>query len=148
MINSVNGSIKERLLKKLKQIYDGRPWYGKSIKAILGMRDTPLPTEVLSLISHMIVWRSFTTAALSGREYKVELNTEQDWPPVILSSAEILADLEQSQVDLVAAITDFNSAHWHTKPTDAKYTYLDLCEGIIDHDIYHIAQVALNLKTK
>jgi len=142
MINTSNKTI----IGRLENSFNGQPWHGKSVMAILEMTDQPLPHRALALLNHMIAWRDFVTAALEDREYAIELNTEADWPPVTESQEVIKANLQRSQEVLLKAVQQFDPLRWKVKPKDVKYTYLQLCHGLIDHDIYHSGQIALEIR--
>lgn len=141
MINGPQESINETLAQRLKVSYEGDPWHGKSIKAILQISDAPLPLKVLKLLNHMIAWRKYVANILNGALYRIELNTPEDWPPVTQSQEEILDALERSQAELILAIEHFDVDKWHDKLGKTKYTCLDLVQGVIDHDIYHSGQL-------
>ena len=141
MINGPQESINETLAQRLKVSYEGDPWHGKSIKAILQISDAPLPLKVLKLLNHMIAWRKYVANILNGALYRIELNTPEDWPPVTQSQEEILDALERSQAELILAIEHFDVDKWHDKLGKTKYTCLDLVQGVIDHDIYHRGQL-------
>ncbi len=141
MINAPSESINKTLVQRLKVSYEGDPWHGKSIKAILQLSDAPLPMKVLELLNHMIAWRTYVSEILNGARYRIELNTPEDWPPVTQSQEDILNVLEQSQNELILAIDHFNGDEWYDLLGDTKYTCLDLVQGVIDHDIYHSGQL-------
>ena len=141
MINGPQESINETLAQRLKVSYEGDPWHGKSVKAILQISDAPLPLKVLKLLNHMIAWRKYVANILNGALYRIELNTPEDWPPVTQSQEEILDALERSQAELILAIEHFDVDKWHDKLGKTKYTCLDLVQGVIDHDIYHSGQL-------
>lgn len=141
MINAPQDSINETLVHRLKATYRGDPWHGKSLKAILEISDTPLPSKALKLLNHMIAWRKYVADILNGARYKIELNTPEDWPPVTQTQEEILHALEQSQNKLILAIDHFKGDGWYDLLGDTKYACLDLVQGVIDHDIYHSGQL-------
>ena len=146
MINNVKGSINKELISRLKQTYSGKPWYGKSVKAVLALTDDQLPDKVLTLVNHMIAWRNYVAAVLEHREYKIKIDSDEDWPVVNQGQNELLAALDDSQNELIIAISEFDAQKWKNKIPDARYSYFELCQGIIDHDIYHTGQIALLLK--
>ena len=106
----------------------------------------PFHEEVLQLLHHMIAWRKFVGDALNGKLEKIELNTPEDWPEIIGEKKEALELLQKSQDFLLSSIAEFNSDAWHSKKPEDKYSFLELCEGVIDHDLYHLGQIALHLK--
>lgn len=141
MINAPQDSINKTLVNRLIATYEGDPWHGKSLKAILQISDAPLSSEALKLLNHMIAWRKYVTDILNGAHYKIVLNTPEDWPAVTQSEEEILNILEQSQSDLIAAIDRFDLDKWSDQLLESKYTYLEVVQGVVDHDIYHSGQL-------
>lgn len=146
MINPLKRSLNDDLVQRLNTSYNGTPWHGKSVLAIVSMSSNPLPIRVLQLLNHMIAWRNFVKDALQGEPKKIKLNTEADWPPVSQSQEEILLSFDRSQSDLLEAIINFSEQSWHQKIEDVPYTWYDLCNGVIDHDIYHSGQIAISIK--
>jgi len=133
--------INEMLVSRLSTSYDGDPWHGKSITAVLSISDQPLPIKALELMNHMIAWRAYVADILNGSTYRINLNTPEDWPPVTQSQAEIFNSLEQSQLKLMNAIKGFDPTRWHDQISNAQSTYYIICQGVIDHDIYHSGQL-------
>ncbi len=146
MINTNPESINKKLASRLKASFDGDPWHGKSLKAILSLHEGELSDKALELLLHMIAWRKYVTDILNGAEYTIELNTPEDWPAVTKSTSEIKIALDTSQETLLAAINEFDAPLWHELSRSGKYTYLQICEGVIDHDIYHSGQLVFHLR--
>ena len=142
MINSTNENIKELLLNRLNAIYDGKPWYGRNLSSIL-REDKEIPFRALSILRHMIVWRTYVNKVLQGINTSIELNSEQDWPNVTESMIELLDELSQVHQGLIETIEAFDQEKWFDKPMNSSYTYYHLVEGIMDHDLYHLGQIAL-----
>ncbi len=141
MINAPQDSINETLVHRLNVSYQGNPWHGKSLKAILQISDEPLTMKALKLLNHMIAWRKYVADILNGANYKIELNTPEDWPEVTQTEQEILDILEQSQKALIEAIGRFDVEKWPELLTGSKYTYIQVVQGVVDHDIYHSGQL-------
>lgn len=146
MIKYVKGSIKQQFIERINEIYAGRPWYGKNIGDIMDMGQNGLTREALQILNHMIAWRRFVIGALSGREYKIEINSDKDWPPVSGSAASIKQAFAGTQQELLTVIGQMNEEDWDNQPPGVRYSNFQLCQGVIDHDIYHSGQIALLMK--
>ena len=146
MINNVNGSIKQTLTERLIRVYEGKPWYGKNVLAILDLPTQGLREEGLAILKHMISWRNYVSAVLKGKEFKIEINSEKDWPRVTGNASEIIEEYALSQKELLAAIDQVAEKDWFNRPDGARFSNYELCMGVIDHDIYHAGQIALIAK--
>ena len=146
MINNVNTSITEHFLNRLDQLHHGKPWHGKNWLDILGMGKEPFKPEIIRIVYHMIAWRKYTIAFLKGEKYDIDLNSTDDWPLVDADDYQVVEAFKTSQEELIKAFAEFDERKWMKKAKGAKYTYAQLSEGLIDHDIYHSGQIALLLK--
>ena len=145
--------------KQLTQIYDGDPWYGRSLMSILN-KVTSLKAwnahvnnnhNNTVLLNHMVNWRKFTISRF--KEDAVEhthefdkynwltfLNpTEKDW----LSAMQELALTQQNLLQIMADNTD---DILHKQVPDREYDFAELLHGMMQHDVYHIGQIMLTIK--
>lgn len=148
MINIPKEIIKEQITQRLQETFDGNPWYGKSMMSILSLSDKELSNAALSILEHIIAWQDFVISALEGNEMKIEMNSQEDWPTVDLNESEIRAKLQITHFRFLKAIEDFDAQLWLDMPKHAKFNYYQLCNGLIDHNIYHSGQIATEIKNK
>ena len=142
MINSSKDSLNDQLIVHLKNCFEGNPWYGRSILYLLD-KYHPLSPQSKSILAHITVWRTFVNRALNNDIQVIELNSPQDWPSENQSEKELIKNLKKSQTDLVRSIATFKPSLWNHKIEGAKYTYFDLVQGVIDHDLYHLGQIVI-----
>lgn len=145
-----------RIAKMLEKTFDRHPWYGTSIVETLAgiqpeittLRHGPTPTHsIVELILHMVSWRTFVTRRLQGDDTYV-VSDEENFPaPGSWASA--IERLKESQEQLLAAMKNFPDERLNDLVPHAshKYTYYTLLHGIIQHDIYHLGQIALMKKS-
>lgn len=143
MIKDTNKRLNSNFIRRYKQIYTGVPWYGKNVRSLL-LTANAENQEALKLMRHMLAWRYVVIDILKGNEATIELNTEADWPP---SQGEGLSELmnrfDATQVELLSLIGDVSDSQWQELLWHGDYNYEFLINGIIDHDLYHVGQVAL-----
>jgi uncharacterized damage-inducible protein DinB len=91
----------------------------------------------------MISWRKFATQRLIG-DAEFEVTDEANFPKAI-TWKDALNQLHQSQEALLAAVKQFleNLLAELVPSKTLEYTYYTLLHGIIQHDVYHIGQIAL-----
>ncbi len=140
----------DRITRLLEKTFDGQPWYGSSIMEILKTINVDTATRqigtahtICKLVEHMISWRTFATRRLLGdAEFEIDDQTNfpssRDW-------AQTIQRLEQSQQALLQAVNQFPDERL-SEPVPSnrfRYTFYTLLHGIIQHDIYHLGQIAL-----
>jgi uncharacterized damage-inducible protein DinB len=140
----------DRIVRLLEKTFDKQPWYGSSImeillrvdpeQAIIRQGDTH---SIIELVLHMVSWRKFTTQRLLG-DTEFEVTDEANFPkPTTWKDA--IDQLHQSQEALLMAVKQFpeNRLAELVPSKILKYTYYTLLHGIIQHDVYHLGQIAL-----
>lgn len=140
----------ERITRLLEKTFDKQPWYGSSIMEILsginpeitGLRQGNTHS-IAELVLHMTSWRQFVIKRLQG-DSDFEITDELNFPSAT-TWEEAINNLHASQKNLVAEIKKFPEDRLgNLVPSKRqKYTYYTLLHGIIQHDIYHLGQIAL-----
>lgn len=143
----------ERIARQLEKAFDKQPWYGRSIKDLLGEINPEIvhrkvgPHSIIVLLMHMIAWRRYVTRKLSG-DNDFRVTDEENFPTSTGGSeawGKAVSELDKSQQELLAAIRDFpdDKLDQLVPAASHKYTWYTLLHGIIQHDIYHLGQIAL-----
>jgi uncharacterized damage-inducible protein DinB len=145
----------QRIYELLKNSWDGDMWHGPNLTGILKDIDWEKAFKkpaagshnIYELVQHMITWRRFVLEQLKGNEsYRVELNSELDWPTIYKHSEgswqEALDELHKNQRELVEFVKDFEDSRLEEIVPGRKFTWYTLLQGIIHHDIYHSAQIS------
>jgi uncharacterized damage-inducible protein DinB len=149
----------QSLISNLKEVYNGKPWYGNSVMTVL--RDIPFnkvhlkPIDslhsIIELTEHIITWRVFVIKKIQGdKEYSVKLNSKEDWSDnrevSVAEWQDVLQRLENSQQELLQLLEsrndEFLSSIVLTK-SNTNFDFEFFLNGVIQHDIYHIGQIAL-----
>lgn len=152
-MKSPNPKISQYVVQ-FKALYDGKPWYGDSICKILE-NITPAnafwqPTEsahsIAQLTSHLIYWRQPLIKRLNGDlEFKASAKSEDNWKSNDQLKKEgwnsLKKSFDESQTQLVSKLEIQKDSILKKNYSD-KVTFQDLINGILQHDLYHIGQIA------
>ncbi len=136
----------ESLITKLRDVWAGSPWYGRSVRELLLRVDYDSP-QIRQIILHMIAWRRFALDKINGVNAEIVMDSEIDWPQQEqLSITESIDWLEANISQITAALADRDDDWLQSSVIGENYDYKFLINGIIQHDIYHIGQIVLLLK--
>lgn len=146
----------ERIKKLLERNWDGPMWYGGNVKGKFeGLswekayyKPAGFNHNIYEYVRHMHCWRKFCAEHLKGNSaYSVEINSETDWvtnyEATEVNWLQALNELEQSQQELLAALEGFADERLDEVVPGKKFKWYALLHGVIHHDIYHSAQIAL-----
>ena len=140
--------------EQLKDAYEGEPWFGRSIKEILNEIDGAIVFEkpggqhsILELLWHMITWKEFTLSRLrNDDQIPIKYFEENDWRQLDHSDKTLwhqgLERFAKLHNELVEVIQQQKDEILSQRVGDRKYDFRKLLYGIIQHDIYHLGQVA------
>lgn len=148
-----NKKIKE-LVNQVATIYGGPAWYGNSIKETLKELSEEAAFwapkknahSIAQLVWHMVYWRQSLIKRLAGdTTYKSSMKSEDNWSNKeklkALGWPTIEELLHSSQQQLIQVLEKQNDTLL-TEVYKAEATFNDLITGIIQHDLYHLGQVA------
>lgn len=150
-----------KFIRKMKSVYSGGPWYGDSIQEKLqGITPEmamarPIPDAhcIAEILSHMISWRELLSEHLKGHdEFSVNQKESFDWrrfdsnPETVWNS--LLKVLEENQQQIITLLEKGDDSLLNQKVPQRIYNYRYLIWGIMQHDIYHLGQIALLKKMK
>jgi uncharacterized damage-inducible protein DinB len=142
------------IIMLLQKTYDGNPWFGRSIKKVVSEVDeiTALqkPNQehsILELIYHMLNWREFVISRLQpGNDKPAKYFDENDWRELDHTDESLwkkgLQQLENTQQLLVVLLGNLEDDVLSKQVADREYNYRFLFHGFIQHDIYHLGQIA------
>jgi len=143
------------IIKSFESILSGQPWFGRAVYEILGEADEskvhtkPNGTEhsMIDLLWHMNTWAEFALGSLENRSAEdmkaIEAN---DWREIDTKKHGWKKGLEQLKaihnkiLELLKQKTD-DDFLGDIVPL-RKYNFRFLLNGLIQHNIYHLGQVA------
>ena len=142
------------IISSLEGSLSGQPWYGRSVYEIL---EEVEPTNVYEkpggnghslaeLLYHMLAWAAFTLSSVRGDKEEDVLYFEKlDWRTIDPSEhtwEKGLTQLKKVHQDLVALLKTKDDTMLEQIATGRKYNYHYLLTGLVQHNIYHQAQIA------
>jgi uncharacterized damage-inducible protein DinB len=150
----------DRIIDQLTREFDGDPWHGPSLKAVLNgvtasqaaAKPSPGAHSIWELVLHMTGWKREVASRLRGAEAGEP--AAGDWPAVgEPSQARWRAakdDLARAQTELLDALRALPPARLHRPVRDVRdrrlgtgMTVYQTIYGLIQHDAYHSGQAAL-----
>lgn len=144
------------IINQFDQVFDNDPWYGNSIDTILGsvdpdiVLDAPAPGihSIAELVSHMITWREFAEKRLQGNDQylpdqKESFSWRKQYPERDKAWVFLRQQLATGQRNLLTLLHQSDNCLLDLKVPGTSYSYRDLLNGIIQHDLYHIGQISL-----
>src|SRR5215216_1436642 len=112
----------QQIIHMLKEAYEGGPWHGRSIKALLaevthevGLRKPDANSHsIAELIYHMAIWRDFTVSRLQPDGRPVSYFDENDWQQLDHNDPQTwtkgLQLLDESHQRLIKALEQFQDS--------------------------------------
>lgn len=141
---------------RLRNVFEGHPWYGHSVLHKLEqmdhnkVNDIPSPSfnSVARLLQHIINWRKLAIEKMKGNvDFDIEVNSELDWPCITIETQQQwlnqINELKQTQQELLHLLEGATTAFLQQKVPGRNYNVEYLAEGIIQHDVYHLGQIAI-----
>src|SRR4030095_4179547 len=146
-------------ISEFETVYNGEPWYGKSLMAIINTAD---PKDVFKkqksdshsvyeITHHLYAWRDLLAKRLKGINASIEVNSKEDWIPLPKEQTaatwkELIKKLGQNQHELIESLKKLNDEDLDKDLASTSNSLRTFLNGQIQHDIYHIGQVALAIK--
>lgn len=141
----------------LQEAYEGEPWFGRPAKALLADVTTDMAFtqmngqhSIIQLVQHMINWRQFTISRMEANNGTLHHFEGKDWQPNPAPGEQLwqqtVAQLDDTQKKLLTTIKKLPENFLNTIVPERNYTFYKLLHGIIQHDIYHLGQIAYIVK--
>lgn len=153
-------SVRATLTNRLRETWHGTPWYGDpSDKILAGItadeatrRLAPGTHTIREITLHMVAWTETVAARVRGAGARAP--ERGDWPQAADTSADAwvqtLGDLEKARQELLVLLEETHEEELqvhvrnHSLPfADAGISRAGTVAGLIEHDIYHLGQIAL-----
>jgi uncharacterized damage-inducible protein DinB len=149
MKNEIKSQIKE-----IKTVLQGEPWFGRAVYELLEETDEtkvylkPADTEhsLIELLYHMLTWTEFTVNRVAGKKEKdLKAMENLDWrtiDPAIHSWKKGLIEFKSANTTLLKLLAAKEDSFLDDKVDYRNYNFRFLINGMIQHTIYHLGQVA------
>ena len=149
----MNNELKS-LIRELEISLDGQPWYGRSVYEILNevkdeeafKKPTADAHSLIDLLYHMLTWASFTLKRIEKDKINDLAAFEKlDWreiDPQIHGWEIALTEFIATHQHIIALLQTKDDSFLDEKVDYRDYNFRFLIKGLIQHNIYHLGQVA------
>jgi uncharacterized damage-inducible protein DinB len=153
-------TIAAQLKHDLENVLFGDPWYGSPVYTILDAVSFEAAFEkpagavhnIAGIVLHMLAWTEEVLDRMNG--LSAQLPSSGDWPdpgaPDEQKWQNYVNDLKLLNVNLLGVINDYPEQQWNEPIKDERnkelgtgVSFEELVKGLIQHNIYHSAQVIL-----
>ena len=144
----------QSISKTLQDVLNGKPWFGRPAYALLNEIDVSVVHEqpgadshsLADLLFHMITWAEFTQKRLEkDEEMDMTFFESQDWrniDPVIHSWEKGMQQFKETHESIIQILDRADDSLLDEIVDYRKYNFRFLLNGLIQHDIYHLGQIA------
>jgi len=143
-----------RYIEQLKDAYEGDPWFGRNAKVLLSEVEGTIAFEklngqhsILELVWHMATWREFTINCIHPSPNRnLKYFEELDWRELDHTNRSLwpegLKRLDDTQAELLNQLQKLDDSILEQTVPERNYNFRKVVAGIIQHDIYHLGQIA------
>ncbi|HET9747588.1 MAG TPA: DinB family protein [Chitinophagaceae bacterium] len=143
------------IIKTFESTLSGQPWFGRAVYEMLEeaneskVNTKPNGTEhsMLELIWHMNTWAEFALGAIEYRTIedmkKIEANDWRAIDPEVHTWKKGIDQLRATHNKIIELLKQKGSdAYLKDIVTNRQYNFRFLLNGLIQHNIYHLGQIA------
>ncbi len=141
------------IIEGLEETLSGQPWYGKSFQALAAdvqgdkiyTKPNPQSHSLADLLYHMITWADFTLLRLRKKEQDMNDVEAMDWrqiDPAVHTWEKGTKEFGDIISAIVEELKTFDPAGLEEKVDYREYNFRVLLNGLVQHAIYHLGQVA------
>jgi uncharacterized damage-inducible protein DinB len=143
----------QSIITDLETGLTGEPWYGEAVMPML-RKIHPAVVYInpenshaaIEILYHMINWAQFTLNRLQRNEEEELIDSEEsDWrtiDPKIHTWKNGLDEFESLHQQIISALKTKDDAFLGQIVDFREYNYRFLLNGLIQHNIYHLGQIA------
>ena len=138
----------------LQKTLKGEPWFGRSVYSLLDEIDPSIvylkpnnnAHSLADLLYHMITWAEFTQKRLEKeKDLDLVFFDSQDWrniDPAIHTWEKGLEQFKKINDSIFQLLSKADESLLNETVDFRKYDFRYLLNGLIQHNIYHIGQIA------
>lgn len=148
-------------INKYNKVYKGSPWYGDSLMSILNKVDPgkvfikpsgKKTNSIAEITAHIIGWREFLLSRISEKhQFKLTQKDTFNWKRIDKNEKtawkNLLREMDATQNKIIKILNNSDDEILNLKVRDRKFKIKYLLDGVLQHDIYHIGQIAALNKT-
>ena len=143
-----------RIVSLLQQAYDGAPYYGPSMCAVLQDVDSVTAARrsargrhtLWDIVAHMAAELRYAVSLIDGTAGPW-IDGKTTWPPVGEVSdagwALTLDELQRAHQSLLEAVSGLNDSDLERRSDRVGTSFYALLHGVIQHNVYHAGQIRL-----
>jgi uncharacterized damage-inducible protein DinB len=142
------------IIADLNNVLYGEPWYGKALfvlldevhPAVVFKKPKRNAHSLIELVYHMITWADFTLKRLQrDKNYDPELEELLDWRKIDALEhtwSKGLKELKSIHEEILSMLREKDDSLLKEKVDFRDYDFGVLLNGLIQHNIYHLGQLA------
>ncbi len=142
------------LIERIDNVNTGEPWFGRAVYSILEevtekkahTRPNRSAHTMAELLYHLNTWAGFTLQRIEkDRVYDLKAAEELDWRninPKVNTWKKGLTEFKAIHKKIVARLKKSDDSFLEEKVEYRTYNFYFLINGLIEHNIYHLGQIA------
>lgn len=142
------------IIRNIQTVNTGQPWYGRSVFEMLDETDPSKAAikpnnfghSALELLYHLLTWAEFTLKSLeSAPDADIIELEKQDWreiDPAVHDWKKGLVEYKTAHERIIQILENKTDDFLGEMVNLRKYNFRFLLNGLIQHNIYHIGQIA------
>jgi uncharacterized damage-inducible protein DinB len=142
------------LIAQLNDTFEGDPWFGRPVQQLLDEINEDIAFEkpngqhsIVELIWHMINWKEFAIYSLNpDQEKDLHYFEQNDWKDLDHSNKNLFQEgikkMQVVQKELVNILQMQQDDILEKVVPGRVYSFRKLLNGVVQHDIYHLGQIA------
>jgi uncharacterized damage-inducible protein DinB len=141
------------IITTLRNTLEGEPWYGRAVFNILGEVDPAIAYKkpgngahsLIDILYHMLTWAQFAQTRLLKEDMDIEVFEQMDWreiDPNVHTWEKGVEQLKKTHQHIIHLLEDKNDEFLKEKVDYREYNYRFMLHGLIQHNIYHLGQIA------
>ncbi|MFM2268182.1 MAG: hypothetical protein RL757_1623 [Bacteroidota bacterium] len=157
--NTQHRVLTTQLMANLQEYFWEQPWFGNdglinALRKIDGTHLTLRPHEgrrnVAEFVLHLRAWRHLVIELLDQNPIAIETDSPTDWQVCndmqLPNWLRLLDELEAQQHQILDILSEKNDDFLKQNAIQRHYSNDYLVRGMIQHDVYHLAQIQFTLK--
>lgn len=144
----------QSIARNLENVMSGEPWYGRAVYDLLKETDPAKATikpgksghSQLELLYHMITWADFALKSLEKNENPdLEAIEQLDWrtiDPALHSWEKGITEYQAIHEKIILLLKEKDDTLLSKKVNHRDYNFRFMLNGLAQHNIYHIGQIA------
>ena len=142
------------IIRNLQNTLNGEPWYGKAVYQVMEEVDDTKACikpgnsghSLVDLLYHMIIWATFCLKHLKNSSPDEIKKTESmDWreiDPAIHNWQKGMKEFKETHEQIISILETKNDEFLSKIVAGREFNYRFMLNGLIQHNIYHLGQVA------